>query len=179
MALLLVSAAMATLPTSADAESAITAFYREHASVVVIQQVAGIAALLAFVLFALSLDPNRWLRPAVFLFVVVELATNLVPLLILATPPAAGPLTRVEDLADAALFVSVALFLVAATLRAPLWLRVMAYVVAAACVVRAIASPLGITALDQIAPLAFVAAALVLSVRQLIAAPAPAAQPAR
>ena len=63
--LLFVSAAMASLPTSADSDAAITAFYRDHASVVVLQQVVGAVALAPFVLFALSLEPNRWLRPAV------------------------------------------------------------------------------------------------------------------
>ena len=170
--LLLVSAAMASLPTAADSEAAITAFYRAHSGIVVLQQVVGALALVPFVAFALSLAPNRWLRPALFLFVAVELITNIVPLVIVATPGAAHPLTLVEDVADSALFISVALFLVAATLAEPMWLRALAYVVAAACVFRALVSPFGVTALDQVAPLAFLAFVLVFSIR-LLARPAP------
>lgn len=170
--LLLVSAAMASLPTAADSDAAITAFYRAHSGIVVLQQLVGALALVPFVAFALSLAPNRWLRPALFLFVAVELITNIVPLVIVATPGAAHQLTLVEDVADSALFISVALFLVAATLAEPMWLRALAYVVAAACVFRALVSPFGVTALDQVAPLAFLAFVLVFSIR-LLARPAP------
>ena len=170
--LLLVSAAMASLPTAAESDAAITAFYRAHSGIVVLQQVVGALALVPFVAFALSLAPNRWLRPALFLFVAVELITNIVPLVIVATPGAAHQLTLVEDVADSALFISVALFLVAATLAEPMWLRALAYVVAAACVFRALVSPFGVTALDQVAPLAFLAFVLVFSIR-LLARPAP------
>jgi hypothetical protein len=44
--------------------------------------------------------------------------------------------------------------------------------VAAACVIRAVASPFAVTALDQIAPLLFVAFVLVMSVKLLVR-PAP------
>ena len=165
--LLFVSAAMASLPTSSASDAAITAFYRDHAGIVALQQVLGALALVPLVLFALSLKPNRWLRPAVFLFVAVELATNIVPLLILAAPGGARPLTLVEDVADAALFVAVALFAAAATLRNPLWLRLVAYAVAAVCVVRALASPLHADVLDLLAPLAFIAFVLLLSIRAI------------
>ena len=174
--LLFVSAAMASLPTSADSDAAITAFYRDHASVVVLQQVVGALALAPFVLFALSLEPNRWLRPAVFLFVAVELVTNVVPLVIVVARDTARPLTLVEDIADAALFLAVALFVAVATLRQPLWLRLTAYLVAALCVIRALASPLHADFLDLVAPLAFIAFVLLMSIRAIVR-PAPMAQP--
>ena len=79
-----------------------------------------------------------------------------------------GLIMFVEDLADSALFLSVAFFVAAATLAQTLWLRVASYVVAAACGLRAIGSPLGMTALDQIAPLLFVAFVLVLSIKLLV-----------
>lgn len=166
--LLFASAAMASLPTSAASEAAITAFYRDHATVVVLQQVVGAVALVPFVVFALSLMPSPWLRPAVFLFVAVELVTNVVPLVIVLSPGAGHPLTLVEDIADAALFIAVALFAAVATLREPLWLRLVGYAVAAVCVVRALASPLHADVLDQVAPLAFVGLVLVLSVRLVL-----------
>jgi len=174
--LLFVSAAMASLPTSADSDAAITAFYRDHASVVVLQQVVGALALAPFVLFALSLEPNRWLRPAVFLFVAVELVTNVVPLVIVVARDTARPLTLVEDIADAALFLAVALFVAVASLRQPLWLRLTAYLVAALCVIRALASPLHADFLDLVAPLAFIAFVLLMSIRAIVR-PAPLAQP--
>lgn len=181
--LLLVSAAMVSLPTAAETGDRIAAFYAAHGQLIVLQQILGVVALGALVAFGLSLLPNRWLRPALWAFVVSELATNLVPLVIVATKPSAEAThswTFVEDLADAALFISIALFVAAATLAEPMWLRVTSYVVAAACVIRAVASPLGITALDQIAPLLFVAFVLVLSIKLLVKpAPVAAAQPTR
>jgi hypothetical protein len=44
----------------------------------------------------------------------------------------------------------------------------MSYVAAAACVLRAVVSPFGITALDQVAPLVLVAFVLVLSIKLLV-----------
>src|SRR2546423_1389598 len=178
--LLFVSAAMASLPTTADPDATITAFYRDHGAVVVAQQVLGAIALVPLVLFALSLDLNRWLRPALFVFVAVELVTNLVPLLILAAPGAAHPLTVAEDLADSALFACVALLVIVLTLGEPLWVRTPAYVVAVACAARAVAGLFGITALDQVAPLAFIGFVLLFCVRLLVTgAPIAAQHPAR
>lgn len=172
--LLFVSAAMASLPTAADSQASINAFYRDHASIVVLQQVVGALALLPFAAFAISLGPNRWLGPALIVFVAAELLTNVVPLLILPSPADAGTLTTVEDFADSALFVAVALFVLVATQHEPSWLRVVGYVVAVACGLRAIVSPLGVAALDFVAPVAFVLIVLVLSIRLLIRSePAP------
>jgi hypothetical protein len=175
--LLLVSAAMVSLPTAAETGGRIAAFYAAHGQLIVLQQIVGLLALAPFIAFGLSLAPNRWLRPALWTFVVCELATNLVPLVIVAAKPSADAthsLTFVEDLADAALFISVALFVTASTLTEPMWLRLTGYVVAAACVIRAVASPFGVAALDQIAPLIFVAFVLVLSIKLLVR-PAPIA----
>jgi len=169
--LLFASAAMASLPTSTDSAGAIGAFYRDHASVVILQQIIGMVALLPLVVFGLAVGANLWSRLALLLLVVIELATNLVPLLIVAAPESGRTLTSVEDGADSALFIAVALFLIAATRDDPPWVRVAAYVVAAACVGRAFASPLGIDSLDQVAPLAFVAMIVLLSVRRLVRQP--------
>src|SRR2546426_7998684 len=168
---------MVSLPTADEPADRISAFYAAHGQLIVLQQIVGLFALAAFIAFALSLPPNRWLRLAVWAFVAAELVTNLVPLAIVAMNPSADTarsLTFVEDLADSALFLSIALFVSAATLAEPMWLRLAAYVVAAACVIRAVASPFGVTALDQIAPLLFVALALALSVKLLVR-PAPVA----
>ncbi len=181
--LLLVSVAMVSVPTAAESGDRIAAFYRAHASLIVAQQIAGALALAAFLAFALSLPANRWLRIAVWTFAATELVTNLVPLAIVAVNPTAGTahsLTFLEDLADTALFVSVALFVSAATLGEPTWLRIAGYVVALASVLRAVGGPLGLTALDQVAPLAFVAFVLVFSIWLLAGRlPVAAAQTAR
>jgi hypothetical protein len=180
--LLLVSAAMVSLPTGEEPGERIVAFYTAHGQLIVIQQVVGVAALGAFVAFALSLRWNRWLRPALWFFVVAELTTNAVPLLIVVSRPSpdtAHAMTVIEDFADSALFIAIAVFVAAATLRERTWLRIAAYVVAAASVLRAVGGPLGFTALDAVAPLVFVAFVLVLSGKLLIESrSAAAAEPA-
>jgi len=116
--------------------------------------IVGVIALAAFVLFALSLRPNRWLRPTLWAFVAFELATNVVPLVIVAaagSPDAAHTWTFVEDTADALFSLAIALFVAAATLAEPLWMRILGYAVAALNVLRGVGDPLGFTALDAIA----------------------------
>ena len=169
--LLLVSAAMVSVPTAAMSGAEIVAFYKAHGTLVVVQQAIGVVALLAFVAFALSLPRNRWLIPSLVLFVITELATNVVPLLIIAvgsSPDSAHTLTRVEDIADALFSIAIAAFVAAASLGQPIWLRIAAYVVALANVARGVADSFGIAALDAVAPLLFVAFILVFSVKLLV-----------
>ena len=165
--LLFASAAIASVPTAGDSDATIRAFYRDHATVVIVQQLIGAIALAPFAAFALSLKPSRLLRPALIVFVAIELLTNIVPLLILALPDAARTLTRVEDVADDGLFLATALFVVAAAMREPIWLRVASYVVALVAAARGV----GIGALGLAAPLLFIAFVLVLSARQIVARP--------
>jgi hypothetical protein len=169
--LLFASATMVSVPTAADSGDRIAAFYREHGQFIAIQQVIGVAALAAFILFALSLPPNRWLRLTLWVLVALELVTNVVPLVILFaanSPDAAHTWTSVEDLADALFSIAVALFVAAATLAQPLWMRIIGWAVAALNVLRGVGDPFGYTALDAIAPLAFIAFVLVLSVKLLV-----------
>jgi hypothetical protein len=169
--LLVASAAMVSVPTAADSGDRITAFYREHGPFIAIQQVIGVIALAAFILFALSLPPNRWLRLTLWVLVALELVTNIVPLLILIaarSPDAAHTWTSVEDIADDLFSIAIALFVAAATISQPLWMRIVGYAVAAVNVLRGVGDPLGYTALDAIAPLAFVAFVLVFSVKLLV-----------
>ena len=171
---------MVSLPTAAEGGDRIAAFYAAHGQVIVIQQVVGVVALAAFVLFALSLRPNRWLRPTLWAFVALELATNIVPLVILAgasTPDAAHTWTFVEDVADALFSIAIALFVAAATMSEPLWVRMLGYAVAALNVLRGVGGPFGFNLLDAAAPLAFVAFVLVLAVKLLVRPSAPVAEP--
>ncbi len=162
---------MVSLPTAGQSGGGIAAFYRAHGQLIVIQQAVGVVALAAFVLFALSLRPNRWLRPALWAFVAIELATNIIPLVIVfaaGSPDGAHAWTFAEDIADALFSIAIALFVAVATLAEPLWLRLLGYVAAALNVLRGVGDPLGFTALDAIAPLAFVAFVLVFSVKLLV-----------
>lgn len=178
--LLLVSAAMVSVPSASKGGEAIVAFYRAHGTLIVAQQILGVVALGAFVAFALSLPPARWLKPALWFFVAAELVTNFIPLIIIVSEPpadAAHTLTYVGDIADAVFAIAIAFFVAAATQAEPLWVRLVAYVVALANVARGISDPFGLTALDTIAPVAFVAFVLLMSIRNLIARPDRSAAP--
>ena len=162
---------MVSLPTAAQSGDRIAAFYAAHGELIVIQQVVGVVALAAFVLFALSLRPNRWLRPALWAFVAIELVTNVIPVIIVSgasSPEAAHAWTAAEDVADAVFSIAIALFVAAATLGEPFWLRILGYAVAALNVLRGVGEPFGFTAIDVIAPLAFIAFVLVFSVKLLV-----------
>jgi hypothetical protein len=178
---LLVVSALADLPTAAQSGERIKAFYAAHWQVIIVQQVAGALLLLPFFGFASALDRRahaqhkerrRWLIPAALLLAVAELATNLPPLVLALladpAPATAHTLTLLADLADTALFVAIALFALVAGLTGPMWVRLTGLAVAVVALVRAFASPLGVTALDAIAPVAFLLFVLVLSVRLLV-----------
>ena len=168
---LLVSAGMISLPTAFSAGQSIVDFYSAHRQIIVWQQIVGAMALVPLLAFVASIrQRGRWLLPASALFVAAELVTNLVPLAIALMSPSAEvarTLTQVEDLADAALFVAIALFALAATTVETTWVRALAAAVALVSVARAVAGPLGLTALDVVAPVAFIAFVILLSVRML------------
>ena len=126
-----------------------------------------------FLAFArvLGAGRRRWLLVGTVLVAIAELATNIPPVILAVTQPApdgAYALTVVEDFADAALGASIAVFSVAATFGQLGWLRVAGLVVAAVSLVRAGTTPFGITALEVLAPIAFLALILLLSIRLLI-----------
>jgi hypothetical protein len=103
--------------------------------------------------------------------VVTELATNLPPLVLaLANAPSqssAHTWTLAGDLADAALFASLGLLALAVTPGRASWVRWFGVTVAALALVRAVGSPLGFTALDAVAPVAFIVFVVALSVQML------------
>ena len=191
---LLVYGAMVSVPTSQASAQHIQTFYAAHRSVIVIAQVIGILAIPLFVFFAVALARHRdgrgrsaggWIIPAGVLVVIANLGTVVPPLwLALVSHPSAGlarTLTRAADLTDAALFAAIAVFAVAVALNVQLsWLRGSCLVVAILTLLRAVASPLGVSTLDAVAPLAFLALVVVLSVRMLrgLLAATPGAQSA-
>jgi hypothetical protein len=177
--LLVVSAAMVSLPTAAEPGDRIAAFYNAHQQVIVWQQIVGTLALVPFLAFAAALSRrarldgrrNRWLMPAAGLVALATVATSLVPLTMALmpdlSPDLAHRLTVVEDLADSVLFASLAGFVLATSTGAPVWVRALAVVVAIASLARAVLSPFGVTVLDVAAPLAVLAFVVLLSGRLL------------
>jgi hypothetical protein len=174
---------MVSLPTAAWSGERIKAFYAAHRQVIIVQQILGAILLVPFLRFAFALDRRAratpgwrtpWILVAGFLFVVAELATNLPPVVLAlsdSSPATAHTLTLVEDLGDVALFATIAFFSLCAALAERFWMRVAGVLVAAVTLVRAVGSPLGVTALDAVAPIAFLVFILTLSVRILVTRP--------
>jgi hypothetical protein len=182
--LLFIGGGMVSVPT-ADVEAAkIVAFYDIHASIVIAAQVIGVIALVPLALFVLALvrrlhDPSsaRRLIAALMLVVITELVTNVPPLVLslLSSPSGstAHAWTLSGDIADAALFASLGLLALALIPGRAAWLRSAGAAVAFLAFVRAVGSPLGFTALDAVAPIAFLAFVVVLSVQMLRPGPGP------
>jgi hypothetical protein len=177
----LVSAAVISLPPSSWPPARIADFYHAHAAVVVATQLVGVLAAAAFLLLLRGLrrgarSSTRWLTATGVGVVICELLTA-APILVLALLDTAEPqtwtqLTRLSELADDVLFCAIALFAAAlAVTAAARWLRVFAWLVAAVTLARGALGFLDIPALDQIAPVLFLALVLAASVRMLIARP--------
>ena len=170
---LFVSGAMVTLPTARQTGRAIAAFYAAHTGVILVQQVLGVVTLAFFLAFALALGARRrrWLLVGTVLVAISELVTNIVPVVLALTnpePDGAHAWTVIEDLADEALFISIAVFSVAATIDEIGWVRLAGLLVAAISLVRVVLTAFGVAALDALAPIAFLILILILSVRVLM-----------
>jgi hypothetical protein len=170
---LFLAAAMVSLPTARQSGRAIAAFYAAHAGVILVQQVLGVVTLAFLLAFALALGARRrrWLLVGTVLLAISELVTNIVPVILVLTnpgPDGAHTWTVIEDLADEALFISIAVFSVAATIDEVGWVRVAALVVAAIALLRVALTLFGVAALDALAPIAFLILVLILSVRMFM-----------
>ena len=109
--------------------------------------------------------------PAAVFVVVAEIVTNAVPVVIVmssATAAAAHTLTKVEDVADAILFVALAAFVVAVGRSQARWILAVGWVSSALMLVHAGLSLLGVSVLQAIAPLSLVVFLLALSIRLLV-----------
>src|SRR3989440_6371730 len=169
---LFVSGAMVSLPTARQTGRVIAAFYAAHTGVILVQQVLGVVTLAFFLAFALALGARRrrWLLLGTGLLAISELVTNIVPVILALTnfgPDGAHTWTVIEDLADEALFISIAVFSVAATIDEVGWVRVAGLVVAAIALLRFALTLFGVAALDALAPIAFLILILIVSVRIL------------
>ena len=176
---LFVAGAMVSLPTGRQTGRAIAAFYAAHTGVILVQQVLGVVTLAFFLAFALALGARRrrWLLVGTVLLAISELVTNIVPVILALTnpePDGAHAWTVIEDLADEALFVSIAVFSVAATIDEVGWVRAVGLVVAAISLLRVVLTLFGVAALDALAPIAFLMLILIVSVRILMGRSKPA-----
>ena len=169
---LFVSGAMVSLPTARQTGRAIAAFYAAHTGVILVQQVLGVVTLAFFLAFAMALgvQRRRALLVGTVLLAMSELVTNIVPVILALTTPepdGAHAWTVIEDLADEALFISIAVFSVAATIDMIGWVRLAGLLVAAISLVRVVLTAFGLAALDALAPIAFLILILILSIRIL------------
>jgi hypothetical protein len=170
---LFVAAAMISLPTGRQTGRAIAAFYAAHTGVILVQQVLGVVTLAFFFAFALALGARRrrWLLVGTVLLAISEVITNIVPVILALTnpgPDGAHTWTVIEDLADEALFISIAVFSFAATIDEVGWIRAAGLVVAAIALLRVVLTLFGVAALDALAPIAFLILVLILSVRMFM-----------
>jgi hypothetical protein len=163
---LLVSEAVLSLPDEHATASAVAQFYAAHRAFIIVLQIVGMvgSALLAACAWRL-----RRVDPAVGLVGIVLAVVTVVPGLITLmiaivadpnNPTRAGSLNKLEPRGDDALFVGVVLLaaVVAVRLwRRPLWLGILASVVAVCCLLRLVLEAVGATRglLETFAPVAF------------------------
>src|SRR5438874_6329967 len=176
---LLVAGAMVSLPSARWTGRAIADFYVAHTGVILVQQLLGVVTLAFFLAFALALGARRrrWLLVGTVLLAISELVTNIVAVILALTnpgPDSAHAWTVIEDLADGARFVSIAVFSVAAAVDEVGWVRAVGLVVAATSLLRVALTLFGVAALDALAPIAFLILILIVSVRILMGRSKPA-----
>jgi membrane protease YdiL (CAAX protease family) len=178
---LLVVGGMVSLPTAAQTGEDINAFYSAHRQIIIAQQIAGVLLLVPFLAFARILDRRSrgqtagrrgWLWFAALTLAAAEMATNVLALA-LATSPDLSPATAhaialAGDVADAALFAAIAFFSLMTAPAERFWVRGLAVLVATLTLIRAFASPMGVTYLDAVAPIAFLGYILLLSARMIV-----------
>jgi hypothetical protein len=172
--LVFIGAAVVSLPASDQPPEAIHAFYAAHRVSITVTQVAGLlaGAVLIVVIRALL----RWIgggRPLVVTGVLVALANvgTVVPVLWLAygtSGSATMSLARWTDWTDDILFVVIGLFAaVLATVAPGRPLRIACLLTAVLCTVRGVGGAFGLTALNLVAPVAFLAMMAWLGVARL------------
>jgi hypothetical protein len=179
---LLVVGGMVSLPTAAQSGEDITPFYAAHRQIIIIQQIIGVLLVVPILAFARMLDhrtrslcgqTGRRIMPVALMLVAAEIATTVPPLVLAAMPDpsqaTAHALTLAADLSDAVLFAAIAFFSLVSALAEPVWVRGLGLLVAALTLFRAFASPMGVTVLDAVAPIAFIAYVLVFSARIIAA----------
>jgi hypothetical protein len=178
--LLLVGAGMASVPGGGDSTGTVRDFYARHTGVVVVAQVVGLLAALAFVPFALGLRGAGVRRPsgpldAAALAVATAAVLTVVPVLWLCAVADTGSdamvhrLAVASDLVDVLLFTTIALW-AAALLghTTPPWVRGLAGVVGLLALARAVLLLAGSSVLELVSPMAFIGLVAVISTLVLL-----------
>ena len=190
--LLLASVAMVSAPGADSPASEVSTYYADHVFSVLLATAVSLAAGVIFLAFALRLavavtpgpdDLEKWRlvwSSGVLVFAgVIVAALPVVALALTSDANAANSWTRtlaqLADGTDAALFVTIALFLAAVATqgtKGPAWLRAGAAIGALLAIARAMIGLFGVeSVLDAVAPLAFIALILAASVWMLLPGP--------
>jgi hypothetical protein len=163
---LLASEAALSLPDEQSPAATVATFYAQHRSVIIVLQVVGFVSCALLALFAWRLRAvDRMVAAAGLVLAVTALAPGLITLVLAVAadpqlPGRAGTLNRLEPRGDDLLFLAITLF--AATIavrlgRSPLWIGMVAAVVALTGVLRLaleiLGRPRGV--LDSLAPITF------------------------
>jgi hypothetical protein len=163
---LLASEAALSLPDEMSPAATVATFYSQHRSVIIGLQIVGFVSCALLALFALRLQRiDRGAAVAGVVLAVAALAPGLVTVALAIAadpqnPSTADTLNRLEPRGDDLLFVGVTLFAIVVAVRlgrSPLWVGIVAAVVALTCVLRLaleiLGRPRGV--LDSLAPITF------------------------
>ena len=179
VALLLVSAGMASVPGGDDTVAVVRAFYLEHTSVVLAAQLIGLVAVIPLVLFfrglarsslvSASRERSIWVCGVAVAAAAVVTAAPALWLCATADTATASVVhgwAVASDLVDVLLFLAIAAFgaACARSLQGGAWVRWMSLVVAAACLARAVGILIGSALLEVVAPVGFIVLVCALSV---------------
>jgi hypothetical protein len=169
---LLGSEAALTLPDETADPATVASFYAEHRTTIIVLQLVGLVSCVVLALFAWRLRVvDRWVFVAGLILAVLAAVPGLVTLVLAvvadpAQPDRAETYNRLEPRGDDALFVGIVIFAVAVTLvRSPVWLRVVAAIVAVSCLLRLVLEVIGQPrgAVDSLAPIGFLVLVCVLT----------------
>ena len=186
--LLFASAAMLAAPGADSPASEISTYFADNRGVVLVSQAIILTAAVFFLAFALRFalaatpgpaEPDKWrLVWSTGVLVFAAAVVTALPVIALALTSDANAanssthtLAQLADGTDAALFLTITLFLAAVATqgtRTPAWLRASAAIGALVAIARTVAGLLQVTSvLDAVAPLAFIAVVLGASVWML------------
>ena len=175
--LLLVSAGMVTVPGDREGVAFVRDFYRDNGGVIATAQVIGLVAAGAFLGFARGLQRGDvvvggggpWILASGFAVAGAAVLTAVPPLLLLVAARSweantVSSLAMASDLADVALFTSIAAFAlaVAASVKST-WVRAVSAVVIPLSMVRAALLLAGSETLELVAPMTFIGLVLCLA----------------
>ena len=174
--LLLMSAGMVTVPGDDKDVPFIRDFYQDNRTVIVIAQVIGLAASVAFLAFARGLQRSDWVGRAPWVsacgsaVAAAAILTGVPPLLlsVLAGSASSGTISALataSDLVDVILFTAIAAFAASMTMAVDnTWLRALSVGVVVVSAVRAGLVLTGSEALELAGPMSFIALVLCLAI---------------